>query len=338
MRYRITVNLVIANITKAASVDGFTPLASLFGILIVLNQNQNEMRRALVVFACMLAFAQSRGQVGCSPFGDLNGDSLVTIIDLMSLLGVYGVDYTTQTPGQECQPVTWNGYTYDVVQIGEQCWFAENLRTQLYQNGDSIVNDPELCPNPNGTHCYNQLNNQWSEVCYGCGMSTVPVQDSWWGIEEELEMEDIYGRFYNEAAANDPRGLCPSGWSVPRAADFNYVCGLYGNQSGTLPDDGLLIEGTGGWFWQNGTELPECAMNLSGLGLRMGGYSGSAFPDVYAIGRTGAYWYNGINEEEYGQGYTSMLIHWSTYECPSCFSSSINDFPYSGAYIRCIKD
>ena len=34
--------------------------------------------------------------------------------------------------------VTFDGYTYDLVAIGDQCWFAENLRTEHYTNGDAI--------------------------------------------------------------------------------------------------------------------------------------------------------------------------------------------------------
>ena len=34
--------------------------------------------------------------------------------------------------------MNYHGYDYATVQIGEQCWFAENLRTEFYQNGDSI--------------------------------------------------------------------------------------------------------------------------------------------------------------------------------------------------------
>ena len=34
--------------------------------------------------------------------------------------------------------VTYDGYTYDLVAIGDQCWFAENLRNEHYANGDAI--------------------------------------------------------------------------------------------------------------------------------------------------------------------------------------------------------
>ena len=35
-------------------------------------------------------------------------------------------------------PVSYQGYDYATVLIGEQCWFAENLRSENYENGDAI--------------------------------------------------------------------------------------------------------------------------------------------------------------------------------------------------------
>ena len=34
--------------------------------------------------------------------------------------------------------LTYNGYTYDLVEIGGQCWFKENLQTTTYRNGSPI--------------------------------------------------------------------------------------------------------------------------------------------------------------------------------------------------------
>lgn len=39
----------------------------------------------------------------------------------------------------ELLPVTFDGYAYEVVQIGEQVWFAENLRTTVYAGGDELL-------------------------------------------------------------------------------------------------------------------------------------------------------------------------------------------------------
>ena len=49
--------------------------------------------------------------------------------------------------------VTYDGYTYALVAIGDQCWFAENLRNEHYANGDVIpgeLNDGEWSSTTNG--------------------------------------------------------------------------------------------------------------------------------------------------------------------------------------------
>ena len=36
-------------------------------------------------------------------------------------------------------PLGYQGYDYATVLIGDQCWFAENLRSENYENGDAIL-------------------------------------------------------------------------------------------------------------------------------------------------------------------------------------------------------
>ena len=58
---------------------------------------------------------------------------------------VYAVDvdttfsYTCAPFFGDCgDPVSYQGYDYATVLIGDQCWFAENLRNENYDNGDAI--------------------------------------------------------------------------------------------------------------------------------------------------------------------------------------------------------
>ena len=47
--------------------------------------------------------------------------------------------------------VSYQGYDYATVMIGEQCWFAENLRSENYENGDAIpagLSDSEWTSQP----------------------------------------------------------------------------------------------------------------------------------------------------------------------------------------------
>ena len=97
----------------------------------------------------------------------------------------------------ECgMPLSYQGYDYETVLIGEQCWFAENLRCENYTNGDSIPSD--------------LLNWQWEEI--GEGASAVHG-------ENPVNLE-TYGRLYNGYAVRDARGLCPSGWHVSSDSEW----------------------------------------------------------------------------------------------------------------------
>ena len=132
---------------------------------------------------------------------DLDFDGVVGVNDLMELLSAFGTDCPEPeepaTAEWTCgDPVSYHGYDYATVQIGEQCWFAENLRTELYQNGDSIPWD---------------LNNEeWSGTSEGAQAVYA---------NEASNLSD-YGRLYNWYAVDDARGLCPNGWQVPTDGEY----------------------------------------------------------------------------------------------------------------------
>ena len=98
-----------------------------------------------------------------------------------------------------------DGNSYKTVQIGDQCWMAENLNT-----GIIIPNKIEDLPN------YQENNNITEKYCYN-------------NLEENC---DIYGGLYQWAEAvqyingvsntlgssignGDIQGICPNGWHVP---------------------------------------------------------------------------------------------------------------------------
>jgi uncharacterized protein (TIGR02145 family) len=122
----------------------------------------------------------------------------------------------------ECgDPKTYQGDHYATVLIGDQCWFAENLRSETYQNGDSI-DAPEILAD-------------WSTTTEGA--ITIYGRASWpcghYSTQYDLCDEDValegYGRLYNNHAVEDPRNLCPSGWHVPLDEEWSaLMAGLGG--------------------------------------------------------------------------------------------------------------
>ena len=128
---------------------------------------------------------------------DTDFDGCVTMTDLLDLLTVFGSCMEAEEGTWACgEPVDYFGHSYATVQIGEQCWFAENLRTETYRTGEAIVEDPDgqgWALSGGAAGAYNQSNATAS----------------------------VHGLLYNGAAVTDPRGVCPTGWSVP--SDFDWM-------------------------------------------------------------------------------------------------------------------
>ena len=143
---------------------------------------------------------------------DLNDDGIVGINDLLSLLS----DFGTMCPIWMCGDlVNYHGYDYATVQIGDQCWFAENLRTEHYANGDSIP--------------ANLSGSEWDDATFGA-VAVYGEGSSFCFNEpcdEVVNLQD-YGRLYNWYAVDDARGLCPSGWHVPTDDEFTVLTDILG--------------------------------------------------------------------------------------------------------------
>ena len=119
---------------------------------------------------------------------DTDFDGCVGINDFLVHLSNFGSG-CGPVPAWACgDPVSYQGYDYATVQIGEQCWFAENLRCHNYRNGDAIAEFT--------------TEGDWVSAVGGRKVSGLWPADS----TEVL---------YNWWAVFDIHGVCPTGWSVP---------------------------------------------------------------------------------------------------------------------------
>jgi uncharacterized protein (TIGR02145 family) len=105
-------------------------------------------------------------------------------------------------PTSACPTTTinYNDDDYKTVGIGTQCWMAENLRTDKYNDGTVI---PDETNNTSG----------WGSLTTG---ARAVYTDN--GVTDYVV---TYGYLYNWFAVNDPRKLCPTGWHVPTDSDWN---------------------------------------------------------------------------------------------------------------------
>jgi uncharacterized protein (TIGR02145 family) len=209
--------------------------------------------------------------------------------------------------------LTYDGRTYDLVEIGGQCWFADNLATDQYRNGDFI---------PTGLD-----DATWFTTTSGA-----------YAIYDDDPANDVtYGKLYNWYTTVDSRGLCPTGWHVPTDCEWMYLEGSLGMsvtdqesvfQRGT--NEGAALKATTGWPPPLGTGAPNTgATNSSGFTAFPGGYR-DGWGYGY-IGESGDWWTS--SEYDSGLAWSRVLDYYD-------FSGVIRAYggKNSGISVRCVRD
>ncbi len=148
-----------------------------------------------------------------------------------------------------CPIVDFDGNVYQTIEIGEQCWMAENLKTTHYRDGTPIplVTDAGTWAGlSSGAYCE-----------YDNDPTNVPV----------------YGRLYNWFAVDDAHGLAPDGWHVPTDDEWKELEMFLGMSEAAA--DSIGFRGTnegskmaGGydlWISGSGSLRTNAAFNESGL-------------------------------------------------------------------------
>ena len=254
---------------------------------------------------------------------DTDFDGCVTAGDVLNLLATFGTcppisewpDTPSDTTGTSWScgdPLHYQGYDYTTVQIGDQCWFAENLKAEAYSNGDavsSLLSDSDW-----GIASFG------ATVAYGESTSYCesfsPNLDA---CDETLSIEE-YGRLYNWHAASDPRNLCPSGWHVPTDTEWSNLQDhiILQSLSGQI---GLALKAISGWDSGNGTDAFGFHALPSGNRGSNGGF--------YGAGQGGGWWSSTANGN-------NAWRYWL-----SADSEGINrndNWQVDGFSIRCLKD
>ena len=132
---------------------------------------------------------------------DLNGNGLVEVSDLLMVLAEFGNECPPEVAEWTCgDPVNYHGYDYATAQIGEQCWFAENLRYLPEVSPVDLGSEDDGMP-----HAY----------VYGYDGSS-PVEAML------TENYATYGTLYNHVAI-EAWSLCPEGWSSPTLEQWNIL-------------------------------------------------------------------------------------------------------------------
>ena len=201
---------------------------------------------------------------------------------------------------------------YEVVEIGEQVWMAENLRTSRYQNGDAIP-----------------------EVSSGADWATLTI-GAWVYYNNDSSYDNVYGKLYNGYAVLDDRNICPAGWRVPIDDDWKALeltAGLPEEEADSTGARGG-VENTGGMLKDDSTGLwspPNTgANNETGFTALPGASRNSLGLFDMIEGNAGVWWSTSQTDDD--NAYSRKL----RYDSSAVFRE-ISDLN-AGYSVRCVKE
>lgn len=273
----------------------------------VFDQMKNALSLACMLLAGILLSTSGFSQNSAPYNPDGNGDGMIGVTDLQDFLSTYGLAFEATASTWSCgEAITYAGVDYSTVQIGDQCWFAENLRTTTYLNGEAI---PQ-----------NLSAGDWSSTTSGAMAF----------YNDDLIAQAAYGGLYNWFAVDDARGLCPSGWHVPADGEWMTMEMALGmseadaNSTGFRgTDQGTQMKMTYGWYdGGNGT-------NSSGFSGLPGGYR-VYFGNLFFNAGLDSFWWS---SSPYGSSAWSRSLD-SDYEDVNRYL----DYPQVGFSVRCVRD
>jgi uncharacterized protein (TIGR02145 family) len=190
------------------------------------------------------------------------------------------------------------GNVYQTITIGGQTWFAENLRTTHYRNGDTIPSVKDEIA--------------WRDYTTGAYCN--------YDLDESTAI--TYGKLYNWYAVSDVRNLAPTGWHIPTDDEWDTLEAYLGGQS--IAGGKMKETGTVHWNSPNTGATNECGFTALPGGRRI--YDGTFF----YIGRIGVWW----SSTEISSNGVSVRTLYFNYGNVNHDVLNKND----GYSIRCVKD
>ncbi len=94
--------------------------------------------------------------------------------------------------------LTYFDEVYDLIEIGGQCWFAENLATTKFNDGTSIA----------GATSHGEWYND-----------SLPKYEN----IADVSYNDVFGMLYNGMVVINEKNVCPLGWHIPSDCDWMYL-------------------------------------------------------------------------------------------------------------------
>jgi uncharacterized protein (TIGR02145 family) len=200
---------------------------------------------------------------------------------------------------EEIKIVDADGNVYNPVEIGTQVWLKENLKTTRYNNGDQIGTTIPADKDISGE----------AEPKYQ------------WSYEGDENHVQSFGRLYTWYTITDSRGVCPAGWHIPSADEYDDLVGFFSSSEEAF--NALREAGTEHWLYPNtGTNASGFTARPAGRRLPEGKFCG-----LYYV----AFFWNSTSDS-WHPGKWAHALSVSGNCCHGNFNNS------EGFSVRCIKD
>ena len=227
-----------------------------------------------------------------------------------------------------------DGHVYNTVQIGQQCWMRENLRTKHYADGTSIT--PGEGYSATEGYWYYPMN----QSKY---MSTYGLLYNW--------PATMYGATPSNSNPSGVQGVCPDGWHVPSDAECTQLINYVRSQSqkwcgGDSLQIGKSLAATVGWDLSG---LDSCTVgnpnlstnNVTGFGALPAGFH--SVPSYYTVGSfygglgyVTFYWTSTSTIDSYG---FNNIYYWGIHANDvSVIHHDFADTDGDAHSVRCVKD
>ena len=224
--------------------------------------------------------------------------------------------------GTACEGVPtlrdYDGNVYNTVQIGNQCWMKESLRTKHYDDGTEI---PTTTNFP-GDVAYLYLPDNHADYVPKFGYLY-----NWVAV--------MHGESSSDSVPSGVRGICPEGWHVPSSAEWTVLLNYVRSQNQFLCGDNAsyiakALASNNRWYESNYICSPgynQAVNNSTGFtGYPAGGYYGTYF----YTGDCVTFWSSTEHVGNYVYGISYNYI-WEDVS----IGNTVKAYGYS---VRCLRD
>ena len=212
----------------------------------------------------------------------------------------------------------YDGNTYTTVQIGDQCWMRENLRTTHYANGGSIPLGSNTSTDSTTAYRFYPNSNESNVSTYGYLYNWPAVMG---------------GSASSNSNPSGVQGICPNGWHVPSHSEWtqliNYVSGqtsyVCSNNSNNIAK--ALASTT---YWMNSNE--SCAVGNTPADNNATGFTALPADRTHVSGLgTHAFFWSSTDDgnDAYDLSFIYSLAH---------VANIYSDFKFFGFSVRCLRN